>query len=145
MVVAQQLSDLDKENRTVFSENFLNIQTCDEVILMSDEAHFHSLGTVNKQNFYYWADSNPQQLHLCPVHSPQVTVRCRVASFGIVDPYFFEEGRSAVIVTSAQYVEMLRNFFAFELHRHGVGLRSLWFQQDDETAHTACTYVRVVR
>jgi hypothetical protein len=48
MVVVQQLSDLDKENLTIFSENFLNILTCDEVILMSDEAHFHLLGTVNK-------------------------------------------------------------------------------------------------
>ena len=53
-------------------------------------------------------------------------MRCRVASFGIVGPYFFEEGVSAGIVTSAQYVEMLRNFLAFELHRHGVGLRLLW-------------------
>jgi len=123
MAVGQQLSDLDKENRTIFSENFLNILTCDEVILMSDEAHFHLLGTVSKQNFRYWADSNPWQLHQRPVHSPRVTVRCRVGSFGIVGPYFFEEGGSAVIVTSAHYVEMLRNFLAFELHRRGVDLR----------------------
>jgi len=41
MVVVQQLSGLDKENRTIFSENFLNILTCDEVILMSNETHFY--------------------------------------------------------------------------------------------------------
>jgi hypothetical protein len=113
---------------------------------MSDEAHFHLLGTVNKQNFHYWTDFNPQQLDQRPFHSPQVTVRCRVASFGIVGPYFFEEGGSTVIVTSAQYVEMLRNFLAFELHHCGVGLRTLWFQQDGETVRTASTYtsVRVV-
>jgi len=139
MVVVQQLSDLDEENCMIFSENFLNILTRDEVILLSDEAHFHLLGTVNKQNFCYWAESNPQQLHLRPVHGPQVTVRCRVASFGIVGPYFFEEGGSAVIVTSAQYVKMLRNFLAFELHRRELGLRTLWFQQVGETAHTAST------
>jgi len=58
MVVVQQFSDVEKEDCTIFSEIFLNILTCDEVILRSDEAHFHLLGTVNKQNFYYWADSN---------------------------------------------------------------------------------------
>lgn len=63
----------------IFSESF-SFLTCDEVILVSDEAHFHLLGTANKQNFRYWVDSNPQQLHHRPVHSPRVTVRCRVAS-----------------------------------------------------------------
>lgn len=30
---------------------------------MADEAHFHLSGCVNKQNFYYWAQENPQQLN----------------------------------------------------------------------------------
>ena len=33
MVVVQQLSDLDKENGTIFSENFLNILTCFDISL----------------------------------------------------------------------------------------------------------------
>lgn len=49
MVVVQQLSDLHEENRTIFSENFLNSLTRDEVILMHDEAHFHLLGTVKNK------------------------------------------------------------------------------------------------
>jgi hypothetical protein len=53
MVVVLQLSDLDKENCMIFSENFLNVLTDDEVILMRDKAHFHLSGTVNKQNFCY--------------------------------------------------------------------------------------------
>lgn len=87
---------------------------------MSDKAHFHLLDTVNKQNFHYWADSNPQQLHQHPVHSPQVNVWCGVASSGIVAPpppsfififlllffYVEKECGQAVTITSSQYVEM---------------------------------------
>jgi hypothetical protein len=28
-------------------------------LIMSDEAHFHLNGNVNKQNFRYWAAENP--------------------------------------------------------------------------------------
>ena len=81
-----------------------------EVILMSDKAHFHLLGTVNKQNFHYWADSNPQQLHQRPVHSPQVTVWCRVASFGIVapPPFFFVCGESVDKQSQSHLLSMWR-------------------------------------
>jgi len=37
--------------------------------LMSDEAHFHSSGFVNKQNFHYWSPTNPTELHERPLHS----------------------------------------------------------------------------
>jgi hypothetical protein len=41
----------------------------------------------------------------------RVTVRCGVANFGVIGPYFFEdEVGLAVTVTSARYVEMLWNF-----------------------------------
>lgn len=33
------------------------------VIMMSDEAHFHLCGSVNKQNCRYWAAEDPRQLH----------------------------------------------------------------------------------
>jgi hypothetical protein len=42
-------------------------------ILMMDEAHFHLSGSVNKQNFRYWAAENPHELHQCPLHSAKVT------------------------------------------------------------------------
>jgi hypothetical protein len=41
---------------------------------MSDEAHFHISGYVNKQNCRYWAPANPHQLHEQPLHSQNVTV-----------------------------------------------------------------------
>jgi hypothetical protein len=67
----------------------LDILDEDAVIIMSDEAHFLLDGTVNKQNYTYWAQENPQQLHQKPLHSSKVTVWCGIAKFGIVGPYFF--------------------------------------------------------
>jgi hypothetical protein len=46
----------------------------DAVIMMSNEAHFLLDGTVNKQNYRYWVQENPQQLHQKPLHSSKVTV-----------------------------------------------------------------------
>ncbi|GBL77795.1 hypothetical protein AVEN_65611-1, partial [Araneus ventricosus] len=90
---------------------------------------------VNKQNFRYWAPNNPRQIHKQSLHSERVTVWCAVADFGVISPYFFEENGKAVTVTSACYVDMLRNFLQPKLYEH----RNLavWFQQDGATAHTA--------
>jgi hypothetical protein len=54
------------------------------LLVMTDEAHFHLNGTVNKQNFRYWSDHNPHELHEHPVHDPNVTVRCGVSAVGII-------------------------------------------------------------
>jgi hypothetical protein len=52
-----------------------------------------------------------------------VAVWCGGEKFGVMDPYFFddEDGR-AVTVTSARYVEMLRNFLTPERSRRGIEL-----------------------
>jgi hypothetical protein len=55
-----------------------------------------------------------------------------------------EDGR-AVTVTSARYVEMLRNFLTQELSRRGNELSTLWFQQDGATAHTERASMEVVQ
>ena len=60
-------------------------------LLMSDEAHFHLHGTVNKQNFRYWSAANPHELHQRPTFDPKVTVWCAVWSGGVIGPYFFED------------------------------------------------------
>ena len=54
---------------------------------MSDEAHFHLTGYMNKQNYHYWADSNPKEVHERPLHSSKVTVWCAVSSHGVIGPY----------------------------------------------------------
>ena len=113
-VIVQELSDRDLANRCISSEQLLKMLNDDAVIntiLMTDEAHFHLSGYVNKQNYHYWAPENPQELHKHPLHSKRLTVWCGIASFGVLGPYFFEDNEgSAITVTSEGYVAMLHNF-----------------------------------
>lgn len=146
MVIVQTLTDSDFAQRKNFCEEMLNIiNNINPLIMMSDEAHFHLDGYVNKQNFRYWAASNPQQLHERPLHSRKVTVWCGVYVDGIIGPYFFEEDGSTVTVNSARYIEMLNTFLRPQLQEMGLDMESLWFQQDGATAHTARSSLKQVR
>ncbi|XP_053200746.1 uncharacterized protein LOC128385843 [Panonychus citri] len=42
-------------------------------IILSDEAHFHLDGYVNKQNFRHWGKENPQALDSQPLHPQRLT------------------------------------------------------------------------
>jgi hypothetical protein len=68
-----------------------------------------------------------------------------VANFRVIGPYFFE-GKDARAVTNtfASYVEMLWNFLTLELSHQGTELLTIWFQQDDGTAHTARASMEVI-
>jgi hypothetical protein len=89
---------------------------------VTDEAHFRLSGCVNKQNFRYWSEENLQQLHPRPFRNARSIVWCGLANFGVTGPYFFEdEDGRAVTVTSARYVEILRNFFTPELSSRPCG------------------------
>jgi hypothetical protein len=68
MVVVQELRDRDTVNRSTVAERVIGILSKDVIILMTDESHFLS-GCVNKQNFRYWAEKNPQQLHQRSLHT----------------------------------------------------------------------------
>lgn len=147
LAIVQELGECDYTKRSQFSESMLNIlrENDNVVIMMSDEAHFHLNGSVNKQNSRYWAMNNPQQLHQKPLHSPRVTVWCAVSKFGVIGPYFFEEHGATVTVTSDRYINMITNFFLPELQRGGIDIGRIWFQQDGATAHTARASMRVLR
>jgi hypothetical protein len=112
-------------------------------VLMTDEAHFHLSGYVNKQNYRYWAPENPQELHQRPLHSERLTVRCGIASFGVLGSYLFQD--KEVTEKSECYVAMLRNFCEPELRRRGIDLSSVWFQQEGAAAHTARASMNVLR
>ena len=76
-------------NCRISSEHLLKMLNDDGVIntaLMTDVAHFHLSGYVNKQNYRYWAPENPQELHQRPLHSDRSTVWCGIASFGVPWP-----------------------------------------------------------
>jgi hypothetical protein len=69
-----------------------------------------------------------------------------VANFRIICPCFFEDKDGhTVTVTSARYVEMLRNFLTPELSRRGIELSTIWFQHDGATAHTARASMEVIQ
>ena len=147
MQVVQQLNVRDYAQRVDFAVRMQVILEENEnaIIIMSDEAHFHLNGTVNKQNLRYWAPENPRNIHERPLHSARVTVWCAVAPFGVIGPYFFEEDGVTVTVNSERYIHMLNNFLRPELRRRRINMRNVYFQQDGATAHTAHAPMNVLR
>lgn len=137
IAIVQQLKPHDYANRQRFSQEMIDLMDDEKILVMSDEAHFHLDGYVNKQNFRYWSDTNPQELHERPLHSSKVTVWCGISKKCVIGPYFFEEGGRTVTVNQDRYLRMLDNFFIPELRRKRLVMRNVWFQQDGATAHTA--------
>ena len=69
-----------------------------------------------------------------------------ISSFGIIGPYFFEDGREkAVTVTGPCYVHMLGNFLGPELAPHHPVTEERLFQQDGATSHTTRDSMAAVR
>ena len=88
--VVQQLEESDAAKRLVFSQQMLDLINRNKEVLnnliMSDEAHFHLTGLVNKQNCGYWSDRHSRILIQKPMHSSKITVWCAVAAFAIIGP-----------------------------------------------------------
>jgi len=65
----------DYQQRLAFTELMLKIiEVHEDTIMMMRDAHFHLNGSINKQNFQYWAPQNPHEVHERPLHSLKVTV-----------------------------------------------------------------------
>jgi hypothetical protein len=80
---------------------------------MSDEAHFHLSGFVNKQNFRCWSPTNPTELRNRPLHSSKVTVRCAVSTFArhpVTEEAFFQHD-GATCHTARDSMAAVRNLF----------------------------------
>ena len=77
-----------------------------DIVICSDEAHFHLYGTANHQNDR-WSTANPRVLHERPLHCPRVTVFCAISAFGVWGPYFFEEDGCTVTVNTDRYIDLL--------------------------------------
>ena len=147
MMIVQTLNKGDYQQRSAFAQLMLEIieEHKDMIIMMSDEAHFHLNGSVNKQNFQYWAPQNSHEVHERPLHSPKVTVWCVIGKVGIIGPYFFEENGITMTVNSARYIDMINNFLEPELRSQRINNQNVWFQQDGATTHTARAAMAVVR
>ena len=138
--VVQHLNETDYEKRMNLSVELLAKIRDNEDFLrllwMSDEAHFHLSGYVNKQNCRYWCENNPHELHQRPLHSPKVTVWCAVSAMGIIGPFFFEDAQGrTTTVTSQRYAAMIETFLAPALEQFPAN--EYWFQQDGATSHSA--------
>jgi len=82
-MIVQKLLPSDFVQRRLFCERMLKIIASDDVILMmSDEAHFHLEGYINKQNCRFWAAENPQELHQTPLHAAKVSVGVAFRKWG---------------------------------------------------------------
>lgn len=147
IALVSKVKDTDYPKRLRFAQVMSNLMEENEniILLMSDEAHFHLDGAVNKQNCRYWAPVNPQKIHEKPLHSPKVTVWCAVGKDCIIGPYFFEENDSTVTVNAERYVEMLNTFLLPELRRRRIPARNVWFQQDGASSHTAHVTMNILR
>jgi hypothetical protein len=140
--VVQMLQPLDNHQRLAFATWLLQQANEDASFIdnffMSDEAHFHLSGIVNKQNTRFWATENPRLLLETPLHSERVTVWCAISSQHIIGPYFFQnEQGDSLTVTGDRYRQMLQNFFIPQLQLRRIRLHRTWFQQDGATCHTA--------
>jgi hypothetical protein len=147
MMITQALSERDFETRRAVCKDILQNIPAGNVLISSDEAHFHMSGIVNKQNFRYWAVENPQKLYQRSLQSPYVTVWCAVSDFGVLGPYFFEENGLRVTVNSDRYCHMIETFLRPNLNQiarnHVEG--EVWFQQDGATAHTSRRSLDILR
>lgn len=62
------------------------------------------------------------------MHSEKVTVWCRVAYFGIIGPYFFEnENGETVTVTNESYTSMIQDFSVAQKRERNLNGNLLWF------------------
>ena len=108
--MVQELNPRDFIARENACEALLGLPD-DAFVFFNDEAHFHLLGSVNKQNMRYWSPENFRELHQRPLRALRVTVWCALSRVGIIGPWFFEKNEQAVSVTSDRYVNMINECF----------------------------------
>jgi hypothetical protein len=130
---------LDRVHNKVFSRRHAVVGWASRLCSGGFLKNFQLSGTVNKQNFRYWAAENPRELHEWPLHSPKVTVWCALSSIGVIEPYVFGEGGVTVTVNANRYCDVLENFLRPKIDEYGEehNPEDFWFQQDGATAHTA--------
>lgn len=138
--MVQQLMPEDYPRRLQYGKTMQNLERNEDdfwnKIIMSDEAHFHLNGNVNKQTCRFWADKNPEQYREKPLHDKRVTVWAGICADCIIGPFFFENDKGeAITVNGDRYRAMVNTFLREEVENNG--LEDHYFQQDGATAHTA--------
>ena len=129
--LVQALHREDKHVHLEYIRAFINLTENEENFIsnfmMSDEAHFHLNGFVNKQNCRFWGSANPRIAHQRPLHPAKVTVWCVVIAEHIIGPYFFEDHDGVVQTINAEHCRtMIENVLMPQLPKD----YNMWFQQD---------------
>lgn len=140
--LVHELNEDDPDRRMQFCE--IMMERCiddpqfSRRIVFSDEATFCLNGTVNRQNFRYWATENPHWIMECHTQYPQkVNVWAGIIGNRILGPFFFDG-----TLTGERYLE----FLEFDLipalavvypnpEDPDIPNDSLWYQQDGAPAH----------
>lgn len=147
--MVQQLLPQDHNSRLIFSQwvtqKILNQPDFLDNLIVTDEAHFHLNGAVNKQNDRDWQRNNPRNFNEAMLNPPRVTVWIGVTSTTLIGPYFFEENNETVTVNGVRYRAMLEHYVLPEVRRKRIRVRRLWFQQDGAPPHIARPIMEFLR
>ena len=96
------------------------------LIILSDVAHFHLDGFVNRQNCRVWDEEKPRVISEKQTHPQRVTVWCEFWPGDVIGPYFFEnEAGQAATVNAARYLDMITQFFLPKLDN--IDVTNMWF------------------
>jgi len=113
--LVQELKPGDSQQRIIYAVRLQELaREHNEFIhylIMSDEAHFHLNGFVNKQNCRIWGVENPRMVYQRQLHPLKCTVWCAITTQRIIGPFFFEDcDGNSVPVNGERYRDMLQNF-----------------------------------
>lgn len=134
--LVQELNEDDPNRRIEFCEQMMerisrNPQFLRNIVF-SDEATFMLNGNVNRHNFRYWSDVNPNWMHEQHTQYPlKLNVWAGIIDDRIIGPFFIEGN-----LTSERYDQLLRNEIVPAIQAlDGYEFESIWFQQDGAPAH----------
>ena len=77
---------------------------------ISNEAHFLLSGHVNSKNNIFWGSAPPEYCLQRPLHSTICTAWVTLSKHGIIGPYWFEDDKHAMTVSTGRYLQILRKF-----------------------------------
>jgi hypothetical protein len=134
----QALSSEDKATRVRRCKDLLGhierhitfLNSC----MFSDEAHFHLSGYVNRQNYRYWSEGEPDDFVSETVLHPQrITVWAAIGKDGVIGPIFDPVGPKKT-VTAESYLHMLKTEVVPAARRKGIH-GTMVFMQDGAPPH----------
>lgn len=136
MISVQELHNDDCDRRMEFCDWILERRQqqpeFEKHIFFSDEATFYLNGTVNRQNYRYWSDTNPCWAEdRRTQNNPKVNVWCGIYNSQVIGPVFIEGNLNGV-----RYLDLLRQHLEPFLDNLPLNERwSFYFQQDGAPPH----------